>query len=132
MVKQDIEKSSSSSFLSKKFTILKRLIFLYIQYKQAIKIHKKYKINKNYYLSKFEDLITNPELNLKRLCEFLDIDYKEDMLHPPIVDSSYGKSLKKQGFDINTLDRWKNFISPVSELLIRILLRSEMREIEYF
>jgi len=110
---------------------IKRLFYLWRQYKQAVRIHKRYRNMDNYYLSRFEDIVLQPEKYLKQLCDFLKIDFKENMLYPSIVDSSYEKSRKKIGFDKKTLSRWKNHISPKSEALIKLLLKNEMKEMGY-
>ena len=85
----------------------------------------------NYYISRFEDIVSQPEKHIKQLCEFLKIDFKENMLYPSIVDSSYNDSKKKIGFDKKTLSRWKNQISPKSEVIIKLLLKNEMKEMGY-
>lgn len=110
---------------------IKRFIYLIWQYKLAVKIHKRYSGNNNYYLSRFEDIVTEPEKYLKKLCEFLKINFQEDMLNPNVVDSSYKNIEKKTGFDKKALNRWKDHISPKGEFLIKLLLKSEIKEMGY-
>jgi len=67
----------------------------------------------NYYLSKFEDIIIAPDMSIRRLCEFLEIEFQLDMLSIPTVDSSFSNEQKtRSGFDVQTLDRWKKHIAP--------------------
>jgi hypothetical protein len=116
----------------KKFSIgIKRLFYLRRQYKQAVRIHNNCKNMNNYYLSRFEDIVTNPEKNLRKLCAFLQIDFNDNMLYPAIRDSSYKKTERKKGFDTKTLSRWKDQISPRKERLIKLLLKNEMNEMGY-
>ncbi len=82
----------------------------------AAKQYKQYK-NDNILLCKFEEFIKNPEISIKNLCNFLKIDYKKEMLNPPVEDSSYEINLKK-GFDKKTLIRWKERLSPLNEKII--------------
>lgn len=131
MVQRDIKKLTHPNKIRECLIRIKRLFYLCQQYKQAIKIHKKYNKMDNYYISKFEDIVSKPEKYIKELCNFLKIDFNPDMLYPPIVDSSYGKFPKYKGFDKKTLSRWKNHISSKSEKLIKLLLRNEMKEMEY-
>jgi hypothetical protein len=131
MVLSDIKLSSNSKKKNEFFIRLLRLFYLWRQYKRAIKIHKIHKNKNNYYISRFEDIVLNPKKYLKQLCDFLDIDFKENMMSPPVVDSSYGVYNKKTGFDKNTLTRWKTNISPKYEFIINLLLRNEMKEMGY-
>lgn len=94
-------------------------------------MHKKYKDMNNYYLSRFEDIVLQPEIYIKQLCHFLKIDFKKEMLLPSVVDSSYMESQKKMGLDELTLSRWENYISPKNEAIIKLLLKKEMKIMGY-
>jgi hypothetical protein len=131
MVLSDLKQSSTSKKRNKYLIGLLRLFYLWRQYKKAMKLHRRFKNMSNYYISRFEDIILRPEKYLKQLCEFLEIDFKENMMFPPVVDSSFGASNKKIGFDKNTLTRWKTHISHRRETLIKLLLRKEMKEMGY-
>ena len=85
----------------------------------------------NYYISRFEDIISKPEENIRKLCNFLEIEFKDNMMYPSVADSSYGKPVNKKGFDKNTLLRWKKNITPQYEALIKLLLKHEMKELGY-
>jgi hypothetical protein len=78
-----------------------------------------YKKNKNdlMFLCKFEEFIINPKKSIKNLCKFLKIRYTEDMLNPPIKDSSFNME-KKRGFDKKTLIRWRKHLSKFKEKII--------------
>lgn len=113
--------------------LIRLVMFVYVNiiYRWAIKTHNRFKHFDNYYLSQYENLILDPEGNLKRLCHFLKIDFRQDMLYPPVVDSSYGKSQQKKGFDKDSVNRWKKHISPISAKFITMLNRRGMREMGY-
>ena len=131
MILKDLKNAPNLSKSKKNIIRITRLFYLWLQYKQAIKMHKKYKDMNNYYLSRFEDIVLQPETYLKQLCDFLKIDYKKEMLLPSVVDSSYKESQKKMGFDKITLSRWKNYISPKNEAIIKLLLKKEMKVMGY-
>ena len=100
----------------------------------ASKVHKKYKDNKNYFLSKFEDLINNPYDQINRICNFLNISFTEKMLHPPMIDSSYDNKYNRKisdGFDKKTLERWKNSITPSEKLFIDIITKHAGKRFNY-
>lgn len=80
---------------------------------------------------KYEDVLLDPEANIKKLCDFLGIEFKARMLFPPIVDSSYGEVSAKKGFDRTRIDKWKHSISPLSAYLIKSILSAEMKTIGY-
>lgn len=130
MVLKDIKNFNVKSKIVKFIIALGRLIYLIWQFKMAAKIHRKYRNWDNYYLSRFEDIVSEPEIYLRRLCKFLEIEFKEEMLYPPVVDSSYYQK-KNKGFDKDALIRWKNHISPITERIITLILKKEMKEFGY-
>ncbi|MFW6149155.1 MAG: sulfotransferase family protein [Atribacterota bacterium] len=109
---------------------LKILLFTIIQFIWAVRIHKKYLHLENYCLFKFEDIISQPEEFIPKLCQFLEIEFKSEMLHPPVMGSSYHK-MEKRGFDKQTLCRWRKHVSPVTTSLIKLITGKQMKEIGY-
>ena len=113
-------------------TLIRVKIFMLtiIYFIWAVKIHKKYLNLKNYRLFRFEDIISEPEKYIPKLCEFLEIEFESEMLYPSVVDSSYHKE-KKRGFDKETLYRWKKHTSPITANLIKLITRKQMKEMGY-
>ena len=107
------------------------MIFFHIIFSwvYAVKLHKRYKIKyrNNYYLAKFENLVENPEYNIKEICKFLNINFEYEMLSPKKSGSSYDK-VEKIGFDKKSVYRWKNFMKPWINNLIIILLKKYLKE----
>ncbi len=67
----------------------------------------------NYYLSQYEDLIANPTDALTKLCNFLGVEFREEMLQPTVVNSSFvSRQAQVQGFDSLAIDRWRNHLHP--------------------
>jgi hypothetical protein len=64
----------------------------------------------NYYPLRFEDLVRDPEYNIKRVCDFLGVDFQEKMLKQIVV--SRGFTAGQAGFDAQAADRWKEYIKP--------------------
>ena len=80
------------------------------------RLHRQYqkRYPNNYYYVRFEDLVSNPEPTLKKVCEFLEIDFSEDMLNQPVVGSSFvPRESETQGVDTSTIDRWRNHLHPL-------------------
>lgn len=106
------------------------LIYTITHFIWAVKIHNKYKNLENYQLFRFEDVVSEPEKYIPKLCDFLKIDFKTEMLAPSVVDSSFHKK-KKKGFDKDTLYRWKKHISPITANFIKLLTNKQMNDIGY-
>ncbi|WP_345969906.1 sulfotransferase [Sulfurimonas sp. HSL1-6] len=56
----------------------------------------------------FEELLLNPESELKRICEFLSITYDLKMLDVPQVGSSDGNDSEEKGINKKRLNPWKH------------------------
>ncbi len=100
-------------------------------YNKSYEIYDKYNSLDNYLLLRFEDVVSSPEKYLEKMCSFLNIEFKDEMLYPPRTDSSYDRENSKNGFDKKALTRWKNNISPMMETLIKKLLKKEMEDFGY-
>jgi len=68
----------------------------------------------SYYLCKFEDLVSDPGAHLKRICDFLGIDFVETMLKLSFQNSSLIPRHQVQGFDAAAADRWRKHLHPVT------------------
>ncbi len=67
----------------------------------------------------FENLIMNPEKNMKDICQFLEIEFDSSMLKVPNIGSSTGvDDLSKLGIDKTKLGKWKSGGLSFSELYI--------------
>jgi len=86
----------------------------------------------NYFLIKYEDFVSRPETHARRLCEFLNVQYKDEMLRLPVIGSSYDEFKGTMGFNKDNIVKWKNIISPVTAKLLAILTRKAMRRFGYW
>jgi len=82
--------------------------------------HKLYKIN-------YEDLILNPENELKKLCIFSEIPFEQDMLIADGKESSHSEKNSK-GIDESRLKSWKKKLTPFDTKLIKFLTQSTTKE----
>lgn len=66
--------------------------------------------NSEYLLNvQFESLLSQPSVQIKRICDFLDIDFHEDMSNVPQVGSSSGKDNdQNRGIDKSRQGNWDN------------------------
>jgi len=65
-----------------------------------------------YLLSKYEDLVLNPETSLRRMCDLIGVELTEPMLQQTVVNSSYLPD-GAAGFDREAVDRWRRHIDPL-------------------
>ena len=103
-------------------------------WQQAIDLHRQYQeaYPDSYYLSKFEDLILGPESALRNLCNFLEIDFSEEMLQPTFTNSSVESRDRFQGgFDTSAIDRWRKHIHPLINRWITFCCKKELLELGY-
>ncbi len=67
----------------------------------------KYSNNPRFTTIKFEELLSNPEATIRRLCDFVCISYQADMLNVPKVGSSINPdSPRSIGIDSSRSCRW--------------------------
>ncbi|MBI5030570.1 MAG: sulfotransferase [Chloroflexi bacterium] len=86
-----------------------------LAWRHAIQLHREYQRDYpgQYTLSKFEDLVTQPEGTLQKLCKFLDIPFQQCMLDQLVVNSSFLPKRQQAGFDKAAVDRWRQYLHPM-------------------
>jgi hypothetical protein len=84
-----------------------------IRYKWGLTSHQ----GENYFSLSYENLMSQPEDEIKRMCRFLNLDFEKNMLDVSRFTDydgkkweSYSSFKKVKGFSIETIDRWKNVI----------------------
>lgn len=114
------------------FAIREMMIhYVVLQYIWTSKLHCKYKEMKNYSLFKFEDLVAEPEKTIQRLCEFTEIEFSPDMLHPKAGQASSVTGKKYEGFNKNAAKHWRKTIRPYEEKIITSMTAESMKRFEY-
>jgi len=105
------------------------------QYQRTARVHRRFQCLSNYKLFRYEDLLAEPEKTLRDLCEFIDVEFKYDLMHPETglhehqPSSLTGKQQK--AFDASAAIRWQNVIAPIDRWLITALTRRSMKTLEY-
>ncbi|MHA1382038.1 MAG: sulfotransferase family protein [Candidatus Helarchaeota archaeon] len=107
------------------------ILFVIVQYIWSSMIHVRYKNLNNYSLFKYEDLLNNPEKTIKKLCEFCEIDYFEEMLNPEEGQPSTLTGKKSSGFNKASAYRWKQYISPIENKIVILLLKKSREKFGY-
>ena len=82
---------------------------------RVMQLHRQYErlYPDRYIAIKFEDLLSEPEAELRKLCAFLYIDFSDKMLKRRVVNTSFKESNQEvAGFDTSVATRWKDLIGP--------------------
>ena len=83
----------------------------------------------NYYLFKYEDLLEIPQVHLKKLCDFLEIDLTERMLQRVSQDPSRGPSPRMQG--VGGVDSWRKHLHPATDRWFVWVCKKHLLEFGY-
>ncbi len=86
---------------------------------KAKELDMKYK--KNFYTIRYEDLIISPEKEIRRLCEFLEINFEPQMLNVKVVNPADPKFFDKKGFLNQNLDKWKVILTPEEKRVVILI-----------
>jgi hypothetical protein len=61
---------------------------------------------------RFEDLVSNPEVTIAKLCQFVGVEFQAGMMEVPIVGSSQRQDQGKKGFSAESVDSWRKTLDP--------------------
>jgi hypothetical protein len=85
-----------------------------------------------YYALRFEDLVTSPEAELRKLCAFLDLEFSEQLLQRRVVNSSFAaRGAQAAGFDRSVAERWRTALHPRVRRWITAACQSQMQALGY-
>ena len=116
---RDVTLSRINAKWSKKWPFFFQVLIVYSQFKNYIKfLSKNNPASCQIHTVKYENLLSNPQLIIKGICDFLDLEYEKDMLE--FISSSKRlvsknemewKSKTLQKLDKNNFNKWKNHFS---------------------
>lgn len=86
---------------------------------------------KKVYIQRYEDLVLEPERQLKELTEWLGLSFEQSMLAVPMHNSSYESFDEKQGITRAAVDRWKTKLTPAEIRIVDRICRSAMQSLGY-
>lgn len=87
----------------------------------------------HYLLVRFEDLVTQPEVEIRRVCEFLKVDFQPAMMADVrVVGSSYQPQHRgNAGFDASARDRWKTHLPPALNWWFTLFGGAQLKKFGY-
>lgn len=101
----------------------------------AVRLHITYKqmYGPQYHLVRFEDLIGDPEAQVRQICAFLDVPFDPKMVaETRVVSSSYQPHRRgAYGFDTQAAHRWQEHINPLIRAWFAILGRKYLKVFGY-
>jgi hypothetical protein len=83
----------------------------------------------NYRFQRFEDLVRDPEDQIRNLCQFLEVDFQEAMLDQVVV--KHGFQENQTGFDSGAADRWKSLIGGWIDGWFRFWFKQDLDHFGY-
>jgi hypothetical protein len=83
----------------------------------------------NYYLLRFEDLVRDPEMHIRQVCEFAGVEYQDNMLKQEVVSKGFQEG--QVGFDARAAERWRDHIDAWIDRWFRFWFRGALREFGY-
>jgi hypothetical protein len=112
--------SADNSKIKNGWIRFKHFIHINIQSIWTASIHSRNRDRGNYMLSRYEDLLSDPDIHMRKLCKFLQIDFNDEMTTPVIhSDSSFKEAYGSgRGLQKASIDSWRNRISQLSNIAI--------------
>lgn len=108
--------ADDSSWVSRSFMRFRQFVHINIQITWTAMLHKRLQKLPNYRLVRYEDIVGDPETQIRSICDFLEIEFNPDMLAPKRYGSSYEKStgVVGEGIETSSLERWQSSIHPLT------------------
>lgn len=120
IMKTKIKGSSKFPILKSDFVNRKTImLYVLIQTIWYSKILKKHADSDKAIVIKYENLLSNSENEIKRLCNFLDIEYSNTLSEIKVKGSSYNREQTK-GISSDSVEKWKRNLKADEKFLIKL------------
>ncbi|MES9993380.1 MAG: sulfotransferase [Candidatus Thiodiazotropha sp.] len=88
--------------------------------------------HERFHLLKFEDILSDPEVEIRKLCKILNISFEASMINIPHVGSSHEiNSDAPNGVSKSSLNRWKSYLNKGEIYICEWLADHEMQAFAY-
>lgn len=124
--------SPDQNALARAYMRFKQFVHINIQTSWTAHVHRKFCGLPNYTLVHYENMVIEPEQEIRRICDFLEIEFVDGMLQPQRFGSSY-KSPEQinKGIDKSSLEKWRSSISGLTAGVMDLLHPRAMRILDY-
>jgi hypothetical protein len=128
----DRQEDSFSQRLARPLKSLSIVLYVTVTWLYAVRLHHLYsqRYPGKYQLVRYEDLVSEPEPTVRKLCEFLEFDFHQAMLQPAKFGSSFTAS-GGQGFDRQGLELWRRHLAPWMLRWLNLITGSRLTEFGY-
>lgn len=91
------------------------------------------------HLLRYEDLVQDPESQMRRICKHLQIDWHADVLDGAKYQGGDGKAWQQnsshgatsRSFNSQSVERWRSILSPRETALVELICQAEMTACGY-
>jgi len=115
------------------YPIMKRMLNTFDQ--SYYNLYRNRRLIENYYVLKYEDLVTTPETQMRNVCDFLNIPFEGGLLTPTTLgdlwesNTSTGESVSR--ISSGYMDLWQEQIYPVEKYYINIMYPFILQDFGY-
>jgi hypothetical protein len=106
-----------------------------VSWMRAARLHRRFRrrLGERYLLLRYEDLVTDPERELRRVCEFLGVPFDQAMIAEiDVVGSSFSAARHEgSGFDEERATRWRQDVPALGLGWFRLVAGRELRRFGY-
>lgn len=93
--------------------------------------HKTRRAGRQIHSLRYEDLVSDPERTIRRICKFLDVPYADDLLDVPAGNSAVADAPKRRGFATGTISRWREALPPREQAAVQLCAGRALRSHGY-
>jgi hypothetical protein len=105
------------------------------RWRDAVRLHRKYQalLGDRYLMVRFEDLVTQPEVEVRRICRFLSVPFRQSMLEgiDMVGSGSHDERHVGAGLDPSAAERWRSEVHPIVRTWFSVLFRDALRGLGY-
>ena len=105
--------------LRRAFTVIKVLLATIVSYRCSYGFFRRHRHKANYLLCQYEDVVTDPERHIRRICAFLRVPFDVGMLAAPSKGSSHGHE-RAAGIHQKSRDAWRAQVRWIEKVLFRL------------
>lgn len=105
-----------------------------LAWRRAHRLDAEYRrlLGARYHFVRFEDLVRQPEVELRDICDWLGVPFEASMLEIDVVGSSFHADRHgAAGFDPASADRWRRHLHPMARAWFRLALGRQVIERGY-
>jgi hypothetical protein len=88
-------------------------------------------IPNQFYMLSYSDLIKNPKIEIKKICDFLNEEYSAEMLDITVSNSSYNELLTEKGISDKPDKKWINILAHNEKLFIDEITKELRNKLGY-